>query len=170
MLAQFEGGEIAEDDLPRDVLVELLRSRAEVPIEPDVLMKEIGFFLLAGAFTSIHTFTHAMHEIFCWRSDHPEDAARYREDPLFLQKPFMKACACIPPVQLQDDARFAPCNCLRAITRRRKTKSMSTCCLPIAIQRCLVLTRPSTARIGKSLAALVPTGCPSEPACMRASG
>jgi hypothetical protein len=27
-----------------------------------------------------------MHEIFCWRSDHPEDAARYRDDPLFLQK------------------------------------------------------------------------------------
>ena len=86
ILAQFERGEVTEDDLPRDVLVELLRSRDEVPIAPDVLMKEIGFFLLAGAFTSIHTFTHAMHEIFCWRSDHPEDAARYREDPLFLQK------------------------------------------------------------------------------------
>jgi cytochrome P450 len=86
LLAQLEHGEISEDDLPRDVLVELLRNRSETPIEPDVLMKEIGFFLLAGAFTSIHTFSHAMHEIFCWRVSHPEDAQRYRDDPLFLQK------------------------------------------------------------------------------------
>lgn len=86
LLAQLERGEIGEDDLPRDVLMELLRHRSEVPIATDALMKEIGFFLLAGAFTSIHTFTHAMHEIFCWRAAHPEDAQRYRQDPLFLQK------------------------------------------------------------------------------------
>ena len=86
MLAQLERGEITEDALPRDVLVELLRSEAETPISHDVLMKEIGFFLLAGAFTSIHTLSHAMHDIFTWSASHPQDAKRYAEDPVFLQK------------------------------------------------------------------------------------
>lgn len=49
-------------------------------------MKEIGFFLLAGAFTTIHTLTHALHEIFIWRVEHPQDALRYQQDKLFLQK------------------------------------------------------------------------------------
>jgi cytochrome P450 len=51
-----------------------------------VLMKEIGFFLLAGAFTTVHTLVHAVHEIFTWRVSHPEDAKRYADDTLFLQK------------------------------------------------------------------------------------
>ncbi|MBL8335128.1 MAG: cytochrome P450 [Rhodoferax sp.] len=86
LLDQLARGEITEDALPRDVLVELLRAQAETPISHDVLMKEIGFFLLAGAFTSIHTLTHAMHDIFSWSASHPEDAPRYAQDPVFLQK------------------------------------------------------------------------------------
>lgn len=86
LLAQHARGEITEDALPRDVLVELLRSEAEAPISHDVLMKEIGFFLLAGAFTSIHTLTHAMHDIFSWRVAHPGDALRYVDDTVFLQR------------------------------------------------------------------------------------
>ena len=86
LLAQHQRGEIGEDALPRDVLVELLRSEAEAPISHDVLMKEVGFFLLAGAFTSIHTLTHAMHDIFSWSASHPDDAPRYAGDPVFLQK------------------------------------------------------------------------------------
>ena len=85
-LEQLKRGEIGEEALPRDVLVDLLRSEDQTPIAPDVLMKEIGFFLLAGAFTTVHTLTHAMHEIFTWRASHPQDATRYAEDPLFLQK------------------------------------------------------------------------------------
>ncbi len=86
LLEQHRRGEIGEDALPRDVLVELLRSESETPITHEVLMKEIGFFLLAGAFTSIHTLTHAMHDIFSWSAAHPQDARRYADDPVFLQK------------------------------------------------------------------------------------
>lgn len=86
LLAQFQRGEIGEDQLPRDVLVDLLRAESEMPIAPEVLMKEIGFFLLAGAFTTIHTLTHAMHEVFTWSAAHPQDARRYVDDALFLQK------------------------------------------------------------------------------------
>ena len=86
LLAQFQRGEIGEDQLPRDVLVDLLRAESEMPIAPEALMKEIGFFLLAGAFTTIHTLTHAMHEVFTWSAAHPQDARRYVDDALFLQK------------------------------------------------------------------------------------
>ncbi len=86
LLAQLQRGEISEDQLPRDVLVDLLRSEEQTPIAPDVLMKEIGFFLLAGAFTTVHTLVHAAHEAFSWSATHPDDARRYIQDPLFLQK------------------------------------------------------------------------------------
>ena len=86
LLADLAAGRCTEDGLPRDVLTELLRHQHEHALSHDVLMKEIGFFLLAGAFTSIHTLTHAMHEIFEWRQQHPEDAPRYARDRLFLQR------------------------------------------------------------------------------------
>ena len=86
LLEQLAKGEITEDMLPRDVLVDLLRSEDQTPIAPDVLMKEIGFFLLAGAFTTVHTLIHAAHEIFTWSAAHTMDARRYAEDPLFLQR------------------------------------------------------------------------------------
>ncbi|MBL8671621.1 MAG: cytochrome P450 [Alphaproteobacteria bacterium] len=86
LLARFKKGEIGEDDLPRDILVELLRNEAELPLSHEVLMKEIGFFLLAGAFTSIHSMTHAMHEVFTWMKEHPEDSDLVRKDLSFLQR------------------------------------------------------------------------------------
>ncbi len=86
LLAELASGQRSEDSLPRDVLLELLRNAPEHPIEHEVLMKEIGFFLLAGAFTTIHTLTHAVHEIFTWRTEHPEDAKRYEQDRFFLQR------------------------------------------------------------------------------------
>jgi cytochrome P450 len=86
LLDELAAGRCSEAELPRDILTELLRHESEHPLPPDVLMKEIGFFLLAGAFTSIHTLTHAMHDIFSWSASHPEDAQRYAEDAVFLQK------------------------------------------------------------------------------------
>ena len=86
LIARCNRGELHEDQLPRDILVELLRAETDVPLADDVLMKEIGFFLLAGAFTSIHTLTHAMHEIFTRSAAYPDDAKRYAADPLFLQR------------------------------------------------------------------------------------
>lgn len=86
LLDELARGERTEDTLPRDILVELIRNESEHPMTHEVMMKEIGFFLLAGAFTTIHTLTHALHEIFTWRVEHPQDALRYQQDKLFLQK------------------------------------------------------------------------------------
>jgi len=86
LIAEFEAGRVSEDDLPRDVLVELLRHEGELGLTRDVLLKEIGFYLLAGAFTSIHTMTHALHEILGYIAAHPDEEARIRSDRLFIQR------------------------------------------------------------------------------------
>lgn len=86
LIADFEAGKIKEEDLPRDVFVELLRNERQLELTRDVLVKEIGFFLLAGAFTTIHTMSHAIHEVFEWMESHPEDADRLRDDRMFIQR------------------------------------------------------------------------------------
>ena len=86
LLAQAASSPDGVGNPPRDVLTELLRSEDELTLAPDVLMKEIGFYLLAGAFTSIHTMTHALHEVFQWMTSHPGDIPRLKNDLLFLQR------------------------------------------------------------------------------------
>ncbi len=86
LIDDFNAGRTAEEELPRDVLVELLRHEAELQLSRDVLLKEIGFYLLAGAFTSIHTMTHALHELLGWLEANPADADRARSDRLFIQR------------------------------------------------------------------------------------
>lgn len=85
LIERCRAGEIGEDRLPRDVLTVLLQNEAAIEASHDVLMKEMAFFLLAGAFTSIHSMTHAMHELFAWRDGHPGEAARLA-DPIFVHR------------------------------------------------------------------------------------
>jgi cytochrome P450 len=80
-----QAGTVAEEDLPRDVLTVLLQNEGALQADHDVLMKEMAFFLLAGAFTSIHSMTHAMHELFAWREENPRHAERLK-DPLFVHR------------------------------------------------------------------------------------
>jgi cytochrome P450 len=86
LLADLDAGRLDEQQLPRDVLLELLRHEAELELSRDMLLKEIGFYLLAGAFTSIHTMTHALHEILEWIAAHPDEEARARSDKVFIQR------------------------------------------------------------------------------------
>ena len=86
VLERFARGEIQEQDLPRDVLLVLLRNEDKVELTPEMLLRETGFFLMAGALTSIHSMTHAMHEILAWCAVHPEDRARIADDRLFVQR------------------------------------------------------------------------------------
>ena len=86
LLTQFEAGEIGEDELPRDVLMVLLRNQDKVDLDRDALRREIAFYLLAGAHTSATAFTRCMHNIFKWLEAHPEDAERVRNDRVFVQR------------------------------------------------------------------------------------
>ena len=84
-LKRFKLGEVNEDDLPKDILTELLRNQEKLGLSDNIILKETAFYLLAGAFTSIHTLTHAMHEIF-ERIRDPIEESKVMGDPIYLQR------------------------------------------------------------------------------------
>lgn len=86
LIASVNRGELSEEDLPRDILTVLLKNQDTVQLADDVRVREMAFFALAGAHTSIHTLGHVMHEIFTWCASHPEDWSRFETDPLFVQR------------------------------------------------------------------------------------
>ena len=79
-------GTVDEDDLPRDVLTSLLLSEDKLALTPHALLQEAVFLTLAGAHTSIHSLTHAVHEILTWAAAHPDQAHRLESDPFFIQR------------------------------------------------------------------------------------
>ena len=86
LLVRFAAGEIDEDALPRDVLTVLLRNEDKVELSPDLMMREIAFYLQAGSHSTANSTTHAFHDVTAWCAAHPADAARIASDPLFLQR------------------------------------------------------------------------------------
>jgi len=86
LLQRVAAGKLAEEHLPRDVLTALLKNQDAVQLAEDVRLREMAFFSLAGAHTSIHTLGHVMHEIFTWCAAHPQDWQHFEDDPLFVQR------------------------------------------------------------------------------------
>lgn len=85
LLAKFEAGEIPEDELPRDVLTVILRAENELKLSDEQLLREIAFYMQAGAHSTAHSIVHAFHEIHSWADD---DEARWLrlKDPSFIQR------------------------------------------------------------------------------------
>jgi cytochrome P450 len=50
-----------------------------------VILREIAFFLLAGAHTSATAFVRTLDHLFAWFKDHPADIARAGRDKKFVQ-------------------------------------------------------------------------------------
>jgi cytochrome P450 len=86
LLAAVAAGEAPESDLPLDVLTVLLRNEDSLQLPHDVILREISFFLLAGAHTSATAFVRTLHNLFQWSAQHPEDVERIRADRSFVQK------------------------------------------------------------------------------------
>lgn len=86
LLAEVAAGTVDEADLPRDVLTTLLLHDDELHLRPEVLRREISFFLLAGAHTSATAFVRTLHHVFGLAEDHPEDFERACTDLAFLQR------------------------------------------------------------------------------------
>lgn len=79
-------GDLAEDDLPRDVLATLVLHDDELHLASEVVLREICFFLLAGAHTSATAFVRTLHNVFALDRAGSPDADRARTDPVFLQR------------------------------------------------------------------------------------
>ena len=86
LLEQFKAGRIGEDDLPKDVLMVLIRNEDQIPLSRESVRREIAFYLLAGAHTSATAFTRCMHNIFKWLDANPDGAERLRADRVFVQR------------------------------------------------------------------------------------
>ena len=86
LIEQMQRGEIAEDDLPMDVLTVLLRNEDDIALSADMVLRETAFFFLAGAHTSVHSLGHITHHILAWCEAHPDDRAALLEDDVLLQR------------------------------------------------------------------------------------
>lgn len=137
LLEQLKREEIAEEDLPRDILMVLLRNEDNIDLPRDVITREMAFFALAGAHTSIHTLTHAVHEILTWCDAHPEDRSRLLEDPAFLQRCVMESIRLHPsspiaarrslcPIHLSNDGETEDINEGESVVIDLQTANRST--------------------------------------------
>jgi cytochrome P450 len=95
LVARYRAGELAEADLPEDLLTILLR-KYESWDEED-LLRECIFFLVASASTTTHSAPHTLLELEQWLAAHPEDAVR-TSDLGFLQRAVSEALRLHPPV------------------------------------------------------------------------
>ena len=86
LIAEVEAGTCDRDTLPNDVLMALLQGQDKLHMTPLEWVQEGIFYVLAGAHTTIHSLTHAVHETMTWLEAHPEDKARVRSDPFFIQQ------------------------------------------------------------------------------------
>lgn len=86
LLAQFRAGELAEDDLPKDVLTTLLRAQETHGLDDEVVLREVAYFPWVGSHSTSHAFVHALDEVFRWGAAHPDDDALVRRDRTFLQR------------------------------------------------------------------------------------
>ena len=86
LIDRFNAGEIDESELPMDVLTVLLRNEDKLDIDRDMVLREVGFYFLAGAHTSVHSLGHVMHHLLTWCEEHPEDRQKLIDDDALIQR------------------------------------------------------------------------------------
>ena len=83
---RFEAGDLAEEELPKDVLTTLLRNHDRLELPPEVLRREICFYLQAGAHSTANAFTHTVDDLLSWGREHPDDLDLARQDLAVVQR------------------------------------------------------------------------------------
>lgn len=86
LIDAHDAGDLAEDDLPRDVLTTLLRNHDRLDLPDDVLLREICFYLQAGAHSTANAFTHTVDDLLTWGAEHPDDLRRARTSLALVQQ------------------------------------------------------------------------------------
>ena len=86
LLERFDGGQLDESELPKDVLTTLLRNQDRLELPPDIMQREICFYLQAGAHSTANAFTHAVDDLLAWGAQHPQDLALARSSVAFVQR------------------------------------------------------------------------------------
>lgn len=84
LLAEVQAGRLDRAALPADVLMTLVEGADGLGMTEAQFVQEGIFYMLAGAHTTIHSLTHAFHELTGWLAADPARRARLAE-PFFLQ-------------------------------------------------------------------------------------
>ena len=74
----------ARSELPNDILSSLLQ--ADTPMSDDIVLREIAFYLQAGAHSTANAAVHAMHEILTWCQQDKARRAVLLADRTLLQR------------------------------------------------------------------------------------
>lgn len=72
--------------LPNDVLSKLLSAADKLPLTPEVLRREIAFYLQAGAHSTANAMVQALDELFLWVASGSSSIAQLLSAPALLQK------------------------------------------------------------------------------------
>lgn len=83
LLAQYTKGEIAESELPTDLLMIMLRNHSE-EWDADLPVRETLLYLAGATDTTSNAVNHAVAELHKWLVERPGDRA-HLEDRLFLR-------------------------------------------------------------------------------------
>jgi cytochrome P450 len=86
LVTAAERGELDDDDLPRDVLTTLLRNHDRLDLPAATVLREVAYFPWVGSHSTSGQFVHAMHHVFEWLDDHPDERPRLRDDDALLQR------------------------------------------------------------------------------------
>ena len=86
LVAAHQRGEIDDADLPRDVLTTLLRNQDRLDLPVDVVQREIAYFPWVGSHSTSNQFVHAMHHVFTWLDEHPDERRLLAADAVARQR------------------------------------------------------------------------------------
>ena len=86
LLEAFDRGEVPEDALPPDVLLTLLRNQDRLELSRDVVLREVAYYPWVGSHSTSNAFVHAIHHVFDWLQERPEDRELLLGDPFVLQR------------------------------------------------------------------------------------
>jgi cytochrome P450 len=89
LIDRLRRGEIAEDELPHDILTVLLlhREDPQMELEDDArIAREVATYLQGGTHTSAQTLVNALDLVFATGDDHPRILDRIAADALFAQR------------------------------------------------------------------------------------
>lgn len=86
IVSRVEAGELAAEELPKDVLTTLIVNHDRLELAPDVVLREICLYLQAGAHSTANAFTHTVDDLLVWGAEHPDDLQLARDDIAFVQR------------------------------------------------------------------------------------
>lgn len=79
-------GQLDQASLPRDVLTTLLVNQDRLDLPDVTVLREIAYYPWVGSHSTSAQLVHAMHHIFQWIGDRPEDRERLEVDDRWRQR------------------------------------------------------------------------------------